>query len=231
MIVVIGTFTKFLLSSDYLPLAHDQKLMERMQCIKGMQHFYKYLWLCNKPGHKKAQCYKNKPKKKKNHSGEKANKTSGEITLCAFVNDDIISNSDEMVVNEAITVSVEKSTVQSDIISNFMESLVCDATTAGIGESFWSSEFIQNVNESNALNTCTSENCSFTQIKFCFDSGATQHMVNDKRYFDTLEEIDELSISVAKKNHTIQRNNEATLKLKHFMKVMRHRRQWRMFYW
>lgn len=55
-----------------------------------------------------------------------------------------------------------------------------------------------------------------TEIKFVLDSGATQHMVNDKRYFDKLEKIDELSISVAKKNQSISAKQRGEIAIKTF---------------
>lgn len=57
----------------------------------------------------------------------------------------------------------------------------------------------------------TKENSVLTQIKFVLDSGATQHMVNDKRYFDHLENINELEISVAKKNEMISARQQGEI--------------------
>lgn len=132
---------------------------------------------CKKPGHKKAQCFKNKNNKSEKSSGEKANNASdgNETTMCAFVNNDIMQNFVESSTNGDITPNTE------------------------------------------ALNTCMQEsNGNSSRIKFCFDSGATQHMVNDIKYFDKLEQIDELSISVAKENQSISANQRGNIKVKTF---------------
>lgn len=55
-----------------------------------------------------------------------------------------------------------------------------------------------------------------SQIKFVLDSGATQHMVNDNRYFDRLEDIDEVQISVAKKNQKISARQRGEILVKTF---------------
>lgn len=54
------------------------------------------------------------------------------------------------------------------------------------------------------------------QIKFVLDSGATQHMVNDKRYFDRLENINEVQISVVKKNQNISTKQRGEISIKTF---------------
>lgn len=55
-----------------------------------------------------------------------------------------------------------------------------------------------------------------TKIKFILDSGATQHMVNDKRYFDKLNNIDEIQIAVAKKNQSISAKQQGDISVKTF---------------
>lgn len=55
-----------------------------------------------------------------------------------------------------------------------------------------------------------------SQIKFVLDSGATQHMVNDNRYFNRLEDIDEVQISVAKKNQKISARQRGEILVKTF---------------
>jgi len=70
--------------------------------------------------------------------------------------------------------------------------------------------------EANACDSTYKSKCSNTNfqknstqhkhissIKFVLDSGATQHMVNDERYFDELKDIDKINISVAKKNESL----------------------------
>ena len=71
--------------------------------------------------------------------------------------------------------------------------------------------------ELTAFNTQTEQNTdNFTEIKFILDSGATQHMVNDKQYFDKLEKIDGLNISVAKKNQSITAKQRGNIIVKTF---------------
>lgn len=54
------------------------------------------------------------------------------------------------------------------------------------------------------------------RIKFVLDSGATQHMVNDKRYFDELKSIDKIEISVAKRNQCISAKHQGEISVKTF---------------
>lgn len=53
-----------------------------------------------------------------------------------------------------------------------------------------------------AYDTVMHETCSnmktSSQIKFVLDSGATEHMVNNENYFDSLSTIEDISISSAK---------------------------------
>lgn len=55
-----------------------------------------------------------------------------------------------------------------------------------------------------------------SRIKFVLYSGATQHMVNDKRYFVELEDIDNVNISVAKKNESITAKQQGDISVKTF---------------
>lgn len=55
-----------------------------------------------------------------------------------------------------------------------------------------------------------------TQIKFILDSGATEHMINDKSCFDELRGIDAMHISVAKKNQRIVARHRGKLTVKTF---------------
>lgn len=52
------------------------------------------------------------------------------------------------------------------------------------------------------------------QIKFVLDSGATQHMVNEKRYFNSMHDIDKIDISVAKRNQSISANQQGDIAVK-----------------
>lgn len=59
-----------------------------------------------------------------------------------------------------------------------------------------------------------SETKSKDKIKFILDSGASQHMVNDKCYFQKLENIHEINISVAKKNEKVSANQQGDITIK-----------------
>lgn len=50
-----------------------------------------------------------------------------------------------------------------------------------------------------------------SKIKFLMDSGATQHMVNDERYFDHVKNVDDIEIRIAKKNQCILAKQEVIL--------------------
>lgn len=56
------------------------------------------------------------------------------------------------------------------------------------------------------------------QIKFILDSGATEHMVNNKRLFASLENIDMINISVAKKQEVLKANHREDIAIKTFYK-------------
>lgn len=55
-----------------------------------------------------------------------------------------------------------------------------------------------------------------TQIKFVLDSGATEHMVNGKRYFSELTDIDDITISVAKRNQRLVAKQRGSIKIRTF---------------
>lgn len=55
-----------------------------------------------------------------------------------------------------------------------------------------------------------------TQIKFVLDSGATEHMANQREYFNSLEKVNDIPISVAKKNERMIANQRGDIKIKAF---------------
>lgn len=54
------------------------------------------------------------------------------------------------------------------------------------------------------------------QVKFILDSGATEHMANDPKFFDALTNISEIPISVAKKNQCMTTNQCGNIRVKTF---------------
>lgn len=68
----------------------------------------------------------------------------------------------------------------------------------------------------NAKAQVTQQHDDIMQIKFVLDSGATQHMVNDERYFDKLEDINKVEISVAKRNQNISAKQQGEILIKTF---------------
>lgn len=63
------------------------------------------------------------------------------------------------------------------------------------------SEMVENAKE-NCLHTQRPN--KFNEIKFIVDSGATEHMVNDESYFDSVRQIDPVTIGVAKSETTLK---------------------------
>lgn len=55
-----------------------------------------------------------------------------------------------------------------------------------------------------------------TKIKSVLDSGATDHMVNEKQHFNSLQRINEMNISVAKKNEKITAKKRGEISIKTF---------------
>lgn len=55
-----------------------------------------------------------------------------------------------------------------------------------------------------------------SQIEFVMDSGATQHMANNKQYFDNLEGTDNIEIRIAKKNQSIMSTERGNISVKTF---------------
>lgn len=56
--------------------------------------------------------------------------------------------------------------------------------------------------EHECLNVCSDS--GYREIKFILDSGATEHMVNSKEFFQNLHKIDTVNIAVAKKDQKLQ---------------------------
>lgn len=120
---------------------------------------------CNKPGHKKSQCFLNKKGKNGKSKSESANEAvdaKGD-SMCAVTNEQTNTCSDMSTVGSA-------------------QAAQCSNGTS--------------------------------QIKFVLDSGATQHMVNDKRYFNKMHAIDEIKISVAKRNQSISAKQQGDIAVK-----------------
>lgn len=69
---------------------------------------------------------------------------------------------------------------------------------------------------SNMIETNTRRCDDVTRITFILDSGATEHMVNNKNYFDELVGIGEMHISVAKKNQRIVARHRGQINVKTF---------------
>lgn len=56
------------------------------------------------------------------------------------------------------------------------------------------------------------------EIRFVLDSGATEHMVNEKSYFNKLVDIDHVHINVAKKNQKLVATQQGEIKVSSFYK-------------
>lgn len=125
---------------------------------------------CQKPGHKKSQCWQNKKgkngknAKKSTENANTANDANAE-SMCAVVNEQTETCSDKSTVHSAQAAQRQRSSDTS-------------------------------------------------KIKFVLDSGATQHMVNEKRYFNNMHAIDKVDISVAKRNQSISANQQGDIAVK-----------------
>lgn len=73
---------------------------------------------------------------------------------------------------------------------------------------------IETYTSAHALNT--KSEASSSKIKFVLDSGATEHMVNNESYFKHLDDIDDVNISVAKKNEMIVAKQQGDISIKMF---------------
>lgn len=163
---------------------------------------------CGKKGHIKSRCTARKQQKSKDFSSKKessannASKDSGKHDLlCAFRDDE----------KEAFTTerAHKRSSSSNENSSNN-----------------------NNINESSELNSgkaaskCTVKQAhalklksgDATKIKFVLDSGATDHMANNKDYFDNLVEINKIDISTAKKNEKIYAKEHGNISIKTFHK-------------
>lgn len=146
---------------------------------------------CGKKGHIKSQCRS----KKKNYNQKKGNSKS---------NDDN-KNGDGAKANSA---SNEKNN----------EMLLC--AISHDCEIQQANACVKTVKR----NTCSDTNknqhqrrCNdVTQIKFILDSGATEHMVNNKHCFNELIGIGDMHISVAKKNQRIVAKHRGSITVKSF---------------
>lgn len=58
--------------------------------------------------------------------------------------------------------------------------------------------------------------CDSVDIKFTLDSGATEHMANDSKYFNALKRMDDIPINVAKKNQSMKSNQYGDITVKTF---------------
>lgn len=71
-----------------------------------------------------------------------------------------------------------------------------------------------NHTQAHALKACNVADT--TKVTFVLDSGATEHMVNNKGYFDHLNSIERMDISVAKKNERISSEQQGSISIKTF---------------
>jgi len=103
--------------------------------------------------------------------------------------------------NSANEASNETQLKQSMIAYSDEEANTCDNTYKSI---------CSNTNfQKNSAQHCK----CISSIKFVLDSGATQHMVNDERYFDKLKDIDKVNIS-AKKNESLTAKQQGNIMVK-----------------
>lgn len=73
-----------------------------------------------------------------------------------------------------------------------------------------------NAHTSEQIQALSSEKSDALEITFVMDSGATDDMCNDKKYFNNLVDIDGINISVAKKNEKITATEQGDILVKTF---------------
>lgn len=69
-------------------------------------------------------------------------------------------------------------------------------------------------NPAQAMHTANVAGSDTMELKLLLDSGATQHMVNDEQYFDSLENVDEININIAKKNQSVSAKQQGDISVK-----------------
>lgn len=160
--------------------------------VKGKKKKRVTCYSCGKPGHKAPECRSTKKKGKDSENANEAQATSKESTMCAIVNEHVQTCTDE-----------------------FDARSVCKAQQHSYAAQAY--EHDSNNGRLTVHAAHRASKCADTQqIKFVLDSGATQHMVNNKRYFEQLKQIDEVEISVAKKNACISAKQQGEISVKTF---------------
>lgn len=136
---------------------------------------------CGEKGHIKSRCKNKKPKKRNNFQSKKNSNAN-----CA-------SKESE---KESVLCAIRDS-----------ESTVALTSNSVNGNN-------NNMNNSNDTNQTqahalkSDKENDATKVVFVLDSGASDHMANNKIYFDKLNSIDQINISVAKKNQNISSNEQ-----------------------
>lgn len=142
---------------------------------------------CGQVGHIKSQC-KSKQKDKKNF---KKKKNSEKNSANATQSNDSVASMSAICEHTASTETVMHTTGKN-------VNKACNSTATA------------------AAATTTTKQHSTPQIKFFLDSGATEHMVNKETYFKRLHEIDDVNISVAKRDASICAKQKGDIFVKTF---------------
>lgn len=167
---------------------------------------------CGEKGHIKSRCKNKKGKKKnfqknfqtkKNSNANCASKESEkESTLCA------IRDTEPCVAYTSSNVNGNGGINSINGSSNETSNDKCSNNNNNDRNS--------NVNRTQAHALKSSKADDVKKVTFVLDSGATDHMVNNKIYLDHWKRIQQINISVAKKNQKISANEQGCITVKTF---------------
>lgn len=160
---------------------------------------------CGEKGHIKSRCFKNKKGKKRNFQAKKnsnANCASKETEkesscLCA------IRDIEPCVAHTSRPVNGSGGSNSSSSSND-----KCNSNNNNVRNG--------NDKRTQAHALKSSKVDDATKVTFVLDSGATDHMANNKIYFDNLKRIQQINISVAKKNQKISANEQGCITVKTF---------------
>lgn len=100
--------------------------------------------------------------------------------------------------------------------ANEGESLLCAVASDTSDEANTCAEPVEATAVEAIANKASGECDDVTQIKFVLDSGATEHMANQREFFNSLNRVGDIPISIAKKNENMVSNQRGDIKVKAF---------------
>lgn len=159
---------------------------------------------CGKAGHIKAHC-----RAKKGKYGQPRTDAAKPVSQSSYLNNSNSNKSKEE--HAAKFAGYESDDDDEQILCAFEDSDEEDADEQFVSTS---ESALLNANDYDC-NALSSDEFS-SEMEMVLDSGATKHMVNKKEYFEGLDDIDDINISVAKKNHKIVAKQQGDIIVKTF---------------